>query len=176
MTSKRPDVASSAMGRVLALLISFAVSMQAHASSYTLEDAANGLDPSVQSVSLCGEWRHDNESGNFRVIYGWLWGHTEIYVQWLAAPNWFPKEGEAERRTPFVVKTVAFPEYDNYESATDLDNVRCVRINGTWAITANADNANEDEPRRRYDLVIYLYDEPGKFRLVEQRHKKREAP
>lgn len=157
--------------RVFALLMSVAASIGAHASTLTLEDTARDLDPSVQSVSLCGEWRHRNESGNFRIIYGWLWGHAEIYVQWIAAPNWYPKEGEEERRTPLVVKTVAFPEYDNYESATNLENVRCVRIDGKWAILANADNANEDEPARTYELVIYLYDEPGKFKLVEKPHK-----
>lgn len=158
--------------RAIALLISVVASIAAHASSLTLEDTANNLDPSVQSVSMCGEWRHKSESGNFRVIYGWLWGHTEIYVQWVAAPNWYPEERQEERRTPLVVKTVAFPEYDNYESATDLDNVRCVRRNGKWTITANADNANDDEPTGKYELIIYLYDEPGKFKLVEKRHRR----
>lgn len=157
--------------RTLALLIAIAAPIEAHASSLTLEDAANNLDPSVQSVSMCGEWHHKNENGNFRVIYGWLWGHTEIYVQWVVAPNWFPKEGEKERRTPLVVKTVAFPEYDDYESATDLDNVRCVKRNGKWVIIANAVNANDDGPTSKYELFIYLYDEPGKFKIVEKHNK-----
>jgi hypothetical protein len=51
--------------------------------------------------------------------------------------------------------------------------VRCVRRTGKWAIAANADNSNDDE--LKYELIIYLYDEPGKFQLVEKHHRQNQA-
>ncbi|HEY6020954.1 MAG TPA: hypothetical protein VIY48_13945 [Candidatus Paceibacterota bacterium] len=153
--------------RMLALLALTLISVNIHASSLTLQENTANLDPSIQSVSLCGNWHYQNENGSFRVIYGWLWGHTEIYVQWLADPNWYPEKGQERREVPRVLNTLAFPEYDHYEAATDLTDIRCLKRNGRWAIVANADNANDDEQSGKYELVIYLYDTPGKFKLVK---------
>lgn len=139
------------------------------ASPLTLEKKAENLDPFIQSVSVCGRWHHNNEEGDFRIIHGWLWGHTEIYVQWVADPVWYPKKGLQERGVPLVVKTATFPEFNHYESATNLDNVKCVEQNGKWVITADADNGYEEEPgKAKYQLVIYLSNQPGKFKLEKE--------
>lgn len=138
----------------------------AHPSSLTLENSAKNLDAFIQSVSLCGRWQHNHAQGSYRIIHGWLWGHTEIYAQWVADPVWHPELGQKERRTPVIVKTTTFPEINYYESATDLDNIQCLQQNGIWTITADAENAHET-PSLKYKLVIYLYNDPGKYKLVE---------
>lgn len=139
------------------------------ASPLTLEKKAENLDPFIQSVSMCGRWHHNNEEGDFRIIHGWLWGHTEIYVQWMADPVWYPKKGLQGRGIPLVVKTATFQEFNHYEAATDLDNVKCLKQRGKWVITADANNGHEEDPRKaKYQLVIYLSDEPGKFRLAKK--------
>ena len=151
------------------ILLSFVlfVPFPIFASSLTLEETATNLNPFIQSVSMCGEWHHKNEKGRFRVIYGWLWGHTEIYVQWIADPIWYPEKGQEERPEPLVVKTLSFPDLNDYESATDLINVKCEKQNGQWAITADAHNGHEEGEAAKYRLTIYLYDIPGKYKLIE---------
>lgn len=137
-----------------------------HAVSLTLERSAKNLDPFIESVSMCGRWKHNNEKGGFRIIYGYLWGHTEIYVQWVADPVWFPEKGKKERRVPLILYTATFPEYDDYEAAIDLENIKCIQRKDKWMITADADNTNEDDPEKsKYQLIIHLYNEPGKFRI-----------
>lgn len=139
------------------------------ASSLTLDEKVKKLDPFIQSVSMCGQWDHNNEEGSYRIIYGWLWGHTEIYVQWVADPIFFPKKGQQERRFPQVIKTATFPEFNDYESATDLENVKCLKQKDHWVITADADNGHEENPvKSKYQLVIHLYKEPGKFTLEKK--------
>jgi len=139
----------------------------ADASSLTLEQTAKNLNPSVQSVFMCGRWQYKRESGSFRIIYGWLWGHTEIYIQWLADPIIYPEKGQKERQLPLVIKTVSLPEYDDYESATDLENIKCSLHGENWVITADADNANDDDPKSaKYSLSIQLFNEPGRYKLL----------
>ena len=155
--------------RTLTIICFFLVPSATWASSLTLDETVRKLDPSIQSVSLCGRWKHHNEEGVYRVIYGWLWGHTEIYVQWVADPIWYPDENQEERQVPLVIKTATFPEYNHYEAATDLENVKCLLRDDKWIITADADNGHESDPdRAKYQLIIYLYDEPGTFRLEEK--------
>lgn len=143
----------------------------ASADGLTLEKFVRNLDPSIQSVLTCGDWQHGNESGVFRVISGWLYGHGELYVQWVADPIWSPKKGQQQHTEARVMETAIFPDLDNYEAATDLDNVRCVHTRYGWAVTADADNAHDEGPTAKYRLLVYLYDEPGKFRFVARPHR-----
>ena len=155
--------------RALTFICLSALFNGAQASSLTLEETVKNLDSFIQSVSLCGRWENNNEKGSYRIIYGYLWGHTELYVQWVADPIWEPKKGQKERRTPLVIKTATFPEFNSYESATDFHNIQCKKQSGKWVVTADAENAHE-MPTLKYKLLIYLSQKPGKYKLVEK-HK-----
>ena len=141
-------------------------SVYAWAEGQTLEKSARNLDPSIQSVITCGNWQYGKHSGAFRVISGWIYGHSELYVQWVADPVWDPQPGQRQRPMPRVMATAVFPELDGYDAVTDLENVRCVHGQGGWAVSAAADNSEGDGLGSKYRLFVYLHDKPGKFRFV----------
>lgn len=150
----------------LALPLILLVPCSAWSGGLTLEKSVRNLDPSIQSVFTCGSWKYGNQGGTFRVISGWLYGHTELYVQWVSDPVWDPQLGQQPDPELRVMATAVFPEFDDYEAATYLENVRCVHTRDGWAVTADADNSNDDGPTAKYWLFVYLHDAPGKFRLV----------
>ena len=88
-------------------------------------------------------------------------------MQWVADPIWNPKKGQKERRTPLVINTATFPEFNSYESATDFNNVKCFKKDGKWVVSADAENGHET-PALKYKLYIYLSQKPGKYKLIEK--------
>lgn len=142
----------------------------AGAAGLTLEESAKKLDSSIQTVMTCGHWEQGEERGRYRVIAGWLWGHSEIYIQWLADPIWYPKKGQTARHTPLVLKTAVIPELDAYEAATDLENISCVEREKGWTVEADAENGHEENAEKaKYRLVIELGERPGSLRVVKRR-------
>ena len=138
--------------------------------SLTLEQQAKSLDSLITSVITCGDWSFQGKHGNYRIITGWLWGHSEIYVQWLMEAKWDKKklQGNEQLGVPQVLATALFPDYDYYEAATDLNDIRCVKKQQHWIIEANADGNLGKEEEAKYLLAIELDDEPGKFTLTKQ--------
>ena len=157
--------------RALTLIFLSTLLNGVNASSLTLEETVKNLDPFIQSVSLCGWWENKNEQGRYRIISGWLWGHTELYIQWVADPIWSPQKGQKTREEPLIVATATFPEFNSYQSATDFENIQCIEKNGKWVVTADAENGHE-HPALKYKLIIHLSSIPGKYKLVEKKSNK----
>jgi hypothetical protein len=140
---------------------------QASADSLTLEDSAKAIDPWIGTVISCGEWRHQGLQGAYRIVVGWIYGHSEIYIQWVTDPDSWPKDGKKHDYRPRVIASASLEEFDLYESATDLNNVRCVEHAGRWTVEADAENGDADpgDPQAKYHISIELKDEPGKYVL-----------
>jgi hypothetical protein len=150
---------------IIGIVLNLFVGTPAWASSLTLEEPAGAINPNINSVIACGEWKHGDYSGYFRIITGWLYGHSEIYVQWIAWPEYYPPPGQPARATALLVKSVSFPRFDNYEAATDLTTPVCKKVGGRYQIVSIADNGHDDT---KSTIIIKLYDEPGKYELIEK--------
>ncbi|HEV2111216.1 MAG TPA: hypothetical protein VGT99_07670 [Gammaproteobacteria bacterium] len=146
------------------------VSLETYAGEpLTLEAPAKSLDPLINNVLTCGDWSFQGKHGSYRIISGWLWDHSEIYVQWLTDAEWDKNKvkGSQEVGVPQILATASFGDFDFYESATDLSNISCSKKQGQWVIEAQADEGQlkPGDPKAKYLISIELSAEPGKYVL-----------
>jgi hypothetical protein len=139
----------------------------AEATDLTLRSAVDRIDASIQSVLTCGFWEYGGERGQFRIATGYGYGHSELYVQWIADPVEYPAKKEERRSNYLVMKTVGLEEFDNYESATDISTPVCKKVGKDYQIVFRTENHHEDPPVKS-TVTITLYDEPGKYKLTEK--------
>lgn len=126
---------------------------------WTLEDPVKKLPAQVQSIEICGKWESDRYVGGvYRLVRGSLWGHDEIYVQWIGYPkelkDYYPGE-------EVVVATLSLPEFDEYESAADIGSVNCAVVSGKTVVKFTyTDSGEEDGAAHEMTLTLGA---PGKF-------------
>jgi len=68
----------------LSLISLFATAIVEADSQLTLINDAKSLSEHITTVKICGSWNYNGKQGKYRIITGWLYGHSEIYIQWLA--------------------------------------------------------------------------------------------
>jgi hypothetical protein len=136
------------------MLVSMFIS-NSSADDLTLFNEAKSISPQIDTVFVCGSWEYKEKRGTFRIISGWIYGHTELYVQWLK-----------ESYTPGTIKvesTISFPRFNHYEEAVDLSNIRCTTIENGVKLDMHMSDGHSDKER---NVSILLFNEPGKYQKV----------
>lgn len=120
-------------------------------STNLLFDAVENLPASFRIVKHCGNWRHAQQEGYYRLIVGDVYGGagSEVYVQLMTNP-----EQDAPSK---VIKTLSFPELNNdhsqyYFSSADCSKVKeitYVNLKGTY---------EHDEVEKTHYISIKLID------------------
>ena len=130
----------------------------------SLKEEVESLSPHVTSVKVCGHWEYKGKQGQYRIISGWIYGHSEIYIQWLADPD-IDTPTDREKKDDFeVMHTSSFPRFNDYESATDITEPSCRE---TPAGTEIIFDAHDGHSNQKAHVVIKLNNEFGKFTLSE---------
>ena len=123
-------------------------------SNFTLLDEVKLISPQINQIFICGEWKFKEKAGVFRIISGWIYGHSELYIQWLNRPY-----GD---KIMTVDKTLSISEFNYYNSATDLSNIRCKVVDNGIKLEMSAFNWHSET---NHDVSILLFNEPGKYQL-----------
>jgi hypothetical protein len=144
--------------------ISFLLNTGEALADLTLKEDSQKLSPYITSVKVCGHWEYKGKRGQYRIISGWIYGHSEIYVQWLADPDIDIPKDKKEKEDFKVMHTLSIPRFDDYESATDLTEPLCQETSAGLKVYFDADDGHTDQ---KTHVVIKLKNELGKFSLSE---------
>lgn len=99
----------------------------------------------VTQVISCGEWRHDDESGMFRVLLAYHSGQNMLFVD-MVKPN-------ASQTQLVVHRGFAIDEFDNDHADYDLSGLRCRPAGeGKIRITGRSEDSGGEKGKFRIDF------------------------
>lgn len=99
----------------------------------------------VTKVISCGEWRHDDGSGIFRMLLAYHSGQNMLFVD-MIKPN-------ANQTLLVVDRGFAIDEFDNDHADYDISGLRCRPSGeGKIRITGRSENAGGEKGKFRIDF------------------------
>jgi hypothetical protein len=129
---------------IIVLLIIFPANSFALGMDNIFLDKVKDMDVNIKNVFKCGNWGERPVGGGFyRVILAdYYYVGTEIYVQPIESV--LPGALKAKER---IVKTIAFPQFNNDHAEYYLENPVCKEIDNGMKLLLNATHTHESDER-----------------------------
>lgn len=138
-------------------LVILFISGYSFASELTLKKSISNLATEVESLQKCGGWKDNDSTGFYRVILGYNYGRSELYIQWIKSPKDPTRSVKSE-----VVVTQSIEVFNANHASYELTDIVCKETSFGISVILEADNDNEDNGI--YDVIIDAR-EPGNYKI-----------
>lgn len=148
------------MNMKLVILFIIIALLPGYSLALNIKKEINDTSPHIIAIKKCGYWEDKKERGQYRIIEAYLYGHSEIYIQWVADPVEYPQKGQKRRAEFLIVKTVSLSKFNQHHASYQLIESKCVYKDEETELSLLVENADTD---KKSNIKVKLFYLPGKY-------------